>query len=124
MIYWFIARMLRKQIHELPGQVCFMISGQDMIHAPDRLYRVTSWCTALSAAVGHGDPVPGSVIRGLTFHIATQNPEEMSRCLPEIRKIGSIYYQHTIEPTTYGLSHLPGDEANRRRKEHSLRRRA
>jgi undecaprenyl diphosphate synthase len=93
MIYWFIARMLRRQIQELPGQVCFMISGQDMIHAPGKLYRVTSWCAAISAAVRQKNPEAG-VIRGLTFHIATQQPDEIARCLPEIRKIGSVSRLH------------------------------
>jgi len=93
MIYWLIARMLRQQITELPGQVCFMISGQDMIHAPGKLFRVTAWCSAISAAVTQKNP-GASGIRGLTFHIATAQPDEMARCLPEIRKIGSVARLH------------------------------
>ena len=93
MIYWLIARLLQRQITELPGQVCFMISGQDMIRAPGKLFRVTGWCAALSAAVGQKNP-GARVIRGLTFHIATDRPDEMTRCLPEIRKIGSIARLH------------------------------
>jgi undecaprenyl diphosphate synthase len=93
MIYWLIARLLRGQIQDLPGQVCFMISGQDMIHAPGKLYRVTSWCAAISASVLQKNPGAGT-IRGLTFHIATEHPDEMARCLPEIRKIGTIARLH------------------------------
>jgi undecaprenyl diphosphate synthase len=93
MIYWFIARMLRRQIQELPGQVCFMISGQDMINAPDKLFRVTSWCRAISAAVKQKNP-GAPVILGLTFHIATDQPDEMACCLPEIRKIASVARLH------------------------------
>ena len=93
MIYWLIARMLRRQITDLPGQVCIMISGQDMIHAPDKLYRVTVWCKAISASVGQKNP-GAQVIRGLTFHIATERPDEMTRCLPEIRKIGTVARLH------------------------------
>jgi undecaprenyl diphosphate synthase len=89
MIYWLIARMLRQQITELPGQVCFMISGQDMIRAPDKLYRVTAWCAAISAAVRQKNSGARG-IQGLTFHIATEQPGEMTRCLPEIRKISSV----------------------------------
>lgn len=93
MIYWIIARMLRGQIQDLPGQVCFMISGQDMIHAPEKLYHVTSWCAAISTSVHQKNPGSG-VIQGLTFHIATEHPGEMARCLPEIRKIGSVVRLH------------------------------
>jgi undecaprenyl diphosphate synthase len=94
MIYWLIARMLRRQISDLPGQVCFMIDGQDMVDVPDKLYRVTTWCRAISTAVA-GKVTRGETgIRGLTFHIATQRPEEMTRCLPEIRKIGTIARLH------------------------------
>jgi len=94
MIYWLIARMLRRQITELPGQVCFMISGQDMIHAPEMLFSVTAWCNAISASVEQKCPGTGPGIRGLTFHIATQQPDEMTRCLPQIRKISSIARLH------------------------------
>jgi undecaprenyl diphosphate synthase len=93
MIYWLIARLLRGQIQDLPGQVCFMISGQDMIHAPGKLSRIISWSVAISAAVQRKNPDGGSV-RGLTFHIATQQPDEIACCLPEIRKIGSVARLH------------------------------
>jgi undecaprenyl diphosphate synthase len=93
MIYWLIARLLQRQITNLPGQVCFMISGTDMVHAPDKLYRVTGWCQTISAMVGHKKPDAG-VIKGLTFHIATEHPDEITRCLPEIRKIAGIARLH------------------------------
>jgi undecaprenyl diphosphate synthase len=94
MIYWLLARMLRQQIADLPGHVCFMIDGQDMADVPDKLYQVTSWCKAISAAVAGKNQGKGPGIQGLTFHIATRNPENMTRCLPEIRKIGSIARLH------------------------------
>jgi len=94
MIYWLIARLLRRQITDLPGQVCFMINGQDMADVPDKLYRVTSWCKAISAAVATKPDGGNTGIQGLTFHIATHRPDEMTRCLPEIRKIGSIARLH------------------------------
>jgi len=93
MISWILARLTGRQITDLPGQVCFMISGRDMANAPDRLYHVTQWSRAISAAVAqknHG----ATGIRGLTFHISTQHPEEMGRCLPEIRKIATIARLH------------------------------
>ncbi|NMB77565.1 MAG: undecaprenyl diphosphate synthase family protein [Methanomicrobiales archaeon] len=93
MIYWLLARMLRKQIHLLPGQVCFMINGRDMANAPDRLYRVTAWCVAISAAARKRNPGCDG-IRGLTFHISTRQPAELARCNPEIRKIASIARLH------------------------------
>jgi len=90
MIYWLYELMLKRQITELPGHVCFMISGKDMADAPEKLYRATAWCNEISAFVEkhHTSARPG--IRGLTFHIATPSPEDMNRCLAEIRKIGTI----------------------------------
>ena len=108
MIYWLLAHLLRRQITELPGQVCFMISGQDMMDAPENLYRVTAWCKAISASVSQKNQKEGGAIKGLTFHIATRQPDEMTRCLPEIRKIGSIARLHlyrgdTVEVTGSGM---------------------
>ena len=93
MIYWLIARLLRQQITELPGQVCFMINGRDLADAPDKLFRVTAWCTALSAAARQKNPEAGE-IRGLTFHISTGKPGEMARCMPEIRRVATIARLH------------------------------
>ena len=93
MIYWFIARLLTRQITELPGQVCFMINGRDMADAPEKLYRVTAWCTAISSAIRQKNP-QAEGIKGLTFHISTSRPGEMHRCMPEIRRIATIARLH------------------------------
>jgi len=90
MIYWIIEQMLKRQITDLPGHVCFMISGQDMKDAPENLFMVTEWCIELSRYVHARAPVEGQQIKGITFHISTPAPEDMVRCLSEIRKIGSI----------------------------------
>lgn len=107
MIYWLVARLLRRQITDLPGQVCFMINGRDMADAPDRLFRITAWCNALSAAARQKDPRAAG-IRGLTFHISTGKPGEMARCMPEIRRIASIARLHlhagdTVEESGSGM---------------------
>lgn len=94
MIYWLLIHLLRRKITVLPGQVCFMISGRDMMEAPDKLYFVTAWCKAISTAVSSRSAEEGSAILGLTFHIATRDPGEMVRCLPAIRRIGTIARLH------------------------------
>lgn len=93
MIYWILAHLLRQQIRELPGQVCFMITGRDMVTVPDRLFQITRWSIAISDAVRAGDR-DSAGIRGLTFHIATERPDEMARCLPAIRKISTVARLH------------------------------
>lgn len=93
MIYWFLAWLLRRHIHDLPGQICFMINGRDMAHAPDRICHVTSWCTAISAHVRERNAGSAGII-GLTFHISTTRPEEIARCLPGIQKISTIARLH------------------------------
>jgi undecaprenyl diphosphate synthase len=90
MIYWLYEQMLKRQLTDLPGHVCFMISGKDMADAPETLYRVTAWCNEISAYVAKHNAPARPVIRGITFHIATPSPLFMTKCLPEIRKIGTI----------------------------------
>lgn len=90
MIYWLYARLLKRQITDLPGHVCFMIDAKDMADAPENLYRVTAWCNDISAHVAHHNPSRPSGIRGLTFHISTPAPGEPDAFLPAIRKIGTI----------------------------------
>ena len=90
MIYWLYEHMLKRQITVLPGHVCFMISGRDMADAPENLYRATAWCNEISAFVAKHNAAGLPLIRGLTFHIATPSPDDMKKCLSEIRKIGTI----------------------------------
>ena len=90
MIYWLYAHLLKRQITELPGHVCFMIDAKDMADAPENLYRITSWCNDISACVVKHHPSKTARIRGVTFHIATPEPGEADAFLPAIRKIGTI----------------------------------
>jgi undecaprenyl diphosphate synthase len=83
-----------RQITVLPGQVCFMIGGQDLEDAPENLYTVTAWCNSISAQVSRTCPGPAGGIRSLVFHIATPSPERLEQYLPEIRKIGTIARLH------------------------------
>jgi len=90
MIYWLYEYLLKRQITELPGHVCFMISGQDLADAPEKLALITSWCVEVSEYILKRNPSAGKGIQGITFHISTPVPEELSRYLPEVRKIGTI----------------------------------
>lgn len=90
MIYRLYAHLLRRQIKDLPEQVCFMISGQDLADAPDSLYRVTSWCNAISAFVEQHSSSGSTGIRHLMFHIAIPDPGQVESLLPAIRKISTV----------------------------------
>jgi len=90
MIYWLYEYLLKRQIAELPGHVCFMISGQDIADAPANLVSVTSWCSEISKYVEKTRPTGKASIRGITFHISTTDPGAMEAYLPEIRKISTI----------------------------------
>jgi undecaprenyl diphosphate synthase len=108
MIYWLYAHLLKRQITELPGHVCFMIGAKDMADAPEHLYRVTSWCNDISASVAKYNPSHPAGIRGLTFHIATPEPGDPAAFLPAIRKIGTIarlnlHYGNHEEVTGTGM---------------------
>ena len=89
-MYWLYEHMLKRQITVMPGHVCFMISGRDMADAPENLYLATAWCNEISAFVAKHNASGLPLIRGLTFHIATPSPDDMKKCLSEIRKIGTI----------------------------------
>jgi undecaprenyl diphosphate synthase len=90
MIYRVYEYLLKRQITELPGHICFMISGQDMADAPDNLFLITSWCNEISGSVLRHHPTSKPGIQGLTFHVSTPVPEEMTNYLPAVRKIGSV----------------------------------
>jgi undecaprenyl diphosphate synthase len=90
MIYRFYEHLLRRQITELPGHICFMISGNDMADAPGNLFRVTSWCREISKHVEKNNSSKNTGIHGITFHISTPDTGAMVAYLPEIRKISSI----------------------------------
>ena len=90
MIYWLYAHMLKRQITDLPGHVCFMIDARDMADAPENLYLVTSWCNDISAYVAKQNLSKTAGIRGLTFHIATPEPGKLDALLPSIRKVNTI----------------------------------
>ncbi len=72
MIYWLYELMLKRQITELPGHVCFMISGKDMADTPEKLYRATAWCNEISAFVAkhHTSARPEFVV----LHSISQPP--------------------------------------------------
>jgi len=90
MIYWLYEHLLKRQITDLPGHVCFMISGEDMSDAPGNLFRITSWCSEISKHVEKSPPPAKTGIHGITFHISTPDSGTIKTYLPEIRKISSI----------------------------------
>jgi undecaprenyl diphosphate synthase len=90
MIYWLYGRRLMRQIHDLPGHVCFMISGRDMQDAPAKIYQITQWCIEISSVVANQNPSVQGGLRGITFHIATDSPDSLEPCLDEIRRIDTI----------------------------------
>jgi undecaprenyl diphosphate synthase len=108
MIYWLYAHLLKRQITDLPGHVCFMIDAKDMTDAPENLYHVTSWCNEISAYAVKHHPSKSAGVRGLTFHISTPAPGEPDAFLPAIRKIGTIsrlnlHYGDQTEVTGTGM---------------------
>ncbi len=108
MIYSLYAYLLKRQINELPGHVCFMIDAKDMADAPENLYRVTSWCNEISAYVAKHHDAESTGIRGLTFHISSPAPGEPDSFFPAVRKIGTIarlnlHYGDHAEVTGNGM---------------------
>jgi undecaprenyl diphosphate synthase len=76
-IYRLYERRLLADLHTLPEQICFMITEQDILDAPGNLSLAVQWCRELGI---------GSVM----FHISTDDPARLERCLPLIRTVASI----------------------------------
>jgi len=76
-IYRLYEKYLLRNLRTFPEQICFMITEQDMLDAPGNLYLAVQWCRDLGI---------GSVM----FHISTDDPVRLERCLSQIRRISSI----------------------------------
>jgi len=77
MIHWLYERRLRSQLQRLPHHICFMITEQDMLDAPEKILDVTSWCLNLGITL-------------LTFHVNSTDSENIRKFLPYIKKIASV----------------------------------
>ena len=95
MSYRLYEKILLRDLQKLPEQICFMITGQDMLDAPENIFRATEWSRELG-------------IRSVMFHISTDAPASLERCLPRIRAISSIarltlYYLDKKEVSGEGM---------------------
>lgn len=95
MIYRLYEKYLLRNLRTFPEQICFMITEQDMLDAPGNLYLAVQWCRDLGI---------GSVM----FHISTDDPVRLERCLSQIRRISSIarltlYYRDGQEISGEGM---------------------
>ena len=77
MIYWLYEQLLLRQISLLPEHLCFMITEQDMVDAPEKIAEVSRWCRELG-------------IRVVTFHISTPDPARIDPFLPFICRIADF----------------------------------
>ena len=95
MKYWLYERMLEKSLTTLPEYICFMISGQDMASAPEKILEVTRWCRDIG-------------LQGCTFHISTPSTQFMEPFIDRIRTISTIarltlHYGDTSEVSGEGM---------------------
>ena len=77
MIYWLYEKLLLRRLTILPEHLCFMITEQDMIDAPEKIVEVSGWCRDVG-------------IRGVTFHISTRNAARIDPFLPFICRIADF----------------------------------
>lgn len=92
MIYRLYEWALLRGIEILPAHICFMITGEDLRNAPDKLALIAQWCGDVNRNIGRHDLVTGDsperCIRGITVHVSTPNPDEIVPFLPAIRDVG------------------------------------
>jgi undecaprenyl diphosphate synthase len=77
MIYWLYERLLLHRLSLLPGNLCFMITEQDMLDAPEKIVEVSGWCREVG-------------IPGVTFHISTPDAARIDPFLPFICRIADF----------------------------------
>ncbi|MDD1662613.1 MAG: undecaprenyl diphosphate synthase family protein [Methanomicrobiales archaeon] len=77
MIYWLYEKLLLRRLTILPEHLCFMITEQDMIDAPEKIATVSDWCREVG-------------IRGVTFHISTRNAARIDPFLPFICRVADF----------------------------------
>jgi len=77
MIYWLYEKLLLRRLTLLPEHLCFMITEQDMIDAPEKIAEVSGWCREVG-------------IQGVTFHISTPNAARIDPFLPFICRIADF----------------------------------
>ena len=77
MIYWLYEQLLLRRLSILPEHLCFMITEQDMIDAPEKIAEVSRWCREVG-------------IQGVTFHISTPNAARIDPFLPFICRIADF----------------------------------
>ncbi|HUK38574.1 MAG TPA: undecaprenyl diphosphate synthase family protein [Methanomicrobiales archaeon] len=77
MIYWLYEKLLLRRLTVLPEHLCFMITEQDMLDAPEKIVEVSGWCREVG-------------IRGVTFHISTNNAATIDPFLPFICRIADF----------------------------------
>ncbi|KUG20760.1 undecaprenyl diphosphate synthase [hydrocarbon metagenome] len=75
-IYWLYEKILTRNLCLLPQHLCFMISEQDMLDAPEKPFEITRWCAELG-------------IQNVTFHIST-DPRYAAAYIPSLRRIATI----------------------------------
>jgi undecaprenyl diphosphate synthase len=91
-IHWLYERHLLSGLRVLPAHVCFMITAEEQRMAPEKITEVTRWCIETSGILGKKQEQiqkqeENRVIQGVTFHISTNNPDEIAPLLPGIREI-------------------------------------
>ncbi len=92
MIYRFYEWVLLRGMVILPSHICFMITGDDLRDASEKLALVAQWCGDVNQFIGMQEPFPGDQgmdreIRGVTVHVSTPDPAEITPLLPAIREV-------------------------------------
>ncbi|MBR1368020.1 di-trans,poly-cis-decaprenylcistransferase [Methanocalculus chunghsingensis] len=89
MIHKIYEYLLLKNLTTAPSEICFMLTIDDLISAPERIYDIVSWSLEVTG------------IRMVTFHIDTEDPTSCEPFIEEIRKISQIAHLHLHQDEEY-----------------------
>ncbi|MBN1165872.1 MAG: undecaprenyl diphosphate synthase family protein [Methanospirillaceae archaeon] len=107
MIYCLYEWHLLSGLKKLPGNLCFMITRDDLSHNPNKPALVTEWLIAISKYVCSHNP-GCNPISGITFHIDTNDQGGFEIWLPALSRISSfahlyLHYKDQIQESGSGM---------------------
>jgi undecaprenyl diphosphate synthase len=93
-IYRLYEWVVLRGIEILPAHICFMITGEDLSNAPEKLALVARWCGEVNLNLEGQAPQPAGsrtnrAIQGVTVHVSTPNPDEIVPFLSSIREVST-----------------------------------
>jgi len=107
MLYRFYEWEVMRHLQSIPRYLCFMLSEEEMNHAPDMITQVVGWCLDISSEITRRHPDEKGLM-SITFHISTRSQHTPLPYLASIQRIAEkahliIHFQDRTERSGSGI---------------------